>query len=793
MEIEHILSQMTLEQKARFCSGLDAWNTVGFEELGVPSVLMTDGPHGLRKQYDMDAASFDEARPATCFPPAATTACSWDRALLYEMGQAISEEARSEGVSLVLGPGINIKRSPLCGRNFEYFSEDPFLSGQMGAALVNGLQSTGTGACLKHFAANNCEHFRMVSNSIVDERALREIYLRAFEIALQASQPKAIMSAYNRLNGSYCGESKPLIDGILRREWKFRGVVISDWGACYRRPDGIAAGMDLDMPYGGQEITDHILQQIKNGTLQTQDLDACVRRLLRFVQQCTEDTASPLPCDFTAHHDLARKAARESAVLLKNQDQLLPLKPDQRIALIGIFAEHPRYQGAGSSQINPLQLETLQEEFVRAGIPHTYAQGFPLKGSSPQLALQALEEARNADVAVIVAGLPPADEAEGMDRTHMRLPEAQIELIRAIASERPTVVILQCGAPVELPFEPEIGALLHSYLGGEAGASALCELLTGKANPCGKLAESYPINLEDVPNFSWFNLERKNAEYRESVYVGYRYYTAAQKEVRYPFGFGLSYTQFKYADFSLSAERFEGTPLTAQVTVTNTGDRFGGEIAQLYVQQQDKPYAELRGFEKVFLQPSESKTITFALGEADFSFYDNGWKRCRRAIVSVGTNCLEQTAEQEVEIADGRSLTHEYPLSTDGLWSDFPSLFEKMPRIQSDAITPLTINATLWDLTQLPIGRLIYSLLLRYANKLFPTKSHEEQQYLIQLAQQNPFRVLVTLSAGKFTFGMARGALLIVNGKFFVGAAQLMVENHKRKKNLRQKAKKSKF
>ncbi len=783
-QIDDILSKLTLEQKADLCSGLNAWNTYPIADLDIPEVLMTDGPHGLRKQYDKETAMLESSVPATCFPPAATTACSWNKDLLYRVGEALGSEARDQGVDLVLGPGINIKRSPLCGRNFEYFSEDPILSGDLGACMIHGIQSTGTGACIKHFAANNREYFRMVSNSIVDERALNEIYLQGFERAIKSAAPYAVMSAYNMLNGDYCGEKKELITDILRKDWGFDGLVISDWGACYNREKGIAAGMDLEMPYSGEENTERIIRSIEKGTLNEKSLDACVRRVLSFIHRCKKEKSKPYTYDKQKTHEIAREAAAESAVLLKNDRSLLPLKPGVKVALLGEFAEKPRYQGAGSSMINPAQLETALEEFPKYGIDFTYGKGYDSTRDETDEALlaQAKRIAEESDVAVIFAGLPAHYEMEGIDRTHICIPQNQTELIEQISAVKPVIVLLCGGAPVEMPWIDQVTSLLHCYLGGEASASAVALLLTGAITPSGKLAETYPLHLSDTPSYRFFSDDRHNVEYRESIYVGYRYYDAAQAEVLFPFGYGLSYTSFSYSDLRLSQDTLLfGQSVTLSFTVTNTGTAAGAEIAQIYIEH-DPAEKHLCAFDKVFLQPGEAKELSFALSERDFSYYQKGWKLMDDCEILIGASSRDIRLKVMIHIPQG-SAPPKYPIATDGHWNAvaFYNLFEKIPQI-SFSLHPFTINATLTDFDSAVIGRLIHRAARWFAQKYIPAENYLGQQIMLQLLDQNPFRVLVSLSGGLLTYGMARGVLMIANGQVLIGILAFVSAGRKRKK-----------
>lgn len=628
-----LLAQMTLEEKAGLCSGSNLWWSKGVERLGVQKIMMTDGPHGLRKQGNLDDQfGITQSVPATCFPTAATTACSFDPDLLEEMGKALGEECLEQGVSILLGPGVNIKRSPLCGRNFEYFSEDPYLAGVMASALIEGVQSEDVGTSLKHFAANNQETRRMVINAVVDERALREIYLSAFEMAVKRARPWTLMCCYNQVNGEFGSQNKILLTDILRGEWGFDGAVVTDWGAVVDRVKGLAAGLDLEMPFSGPQNDEAIVNAVQTGALPVQVLDAAATRVLCLLLAAAEARRPDYHCDAPAHHELARKIAAESAVLLKNEG-LLPLSKDKKLAVVGAFAKKPRYQGAGSSRINPLKLENLCDVLEKRGTEFVYAPGYDLEpdtaGFAPDapnedLLEQAAGAARSADVAVVCIGLPDSYESEGFDRKHMRLPESHVALLRKVARANPnTVVLLSGGSAVEMPWLADAKALLMLYLGGEAGAEAAADLLFGDVNPSGKLAESFPLRLEDTPSFAYFPGGEKSVEYRESIYVGYRYYDKAGIDVLFPFGYGLSYTSFAYSGLTVAQK---GDVVELKLTVKNTGGVAGAEVVQIYVTQKApsvfKPVRELKGFCKVYLQPGEARTIALSLDRRAFSYYD---------------------------------------------------------------------------------------------------------------------------------------------------------------------------
>lgn len=633
MKHQNIISQLTLEEKAGLCSGLDFWHLKNVKRLDIPSVMVSDGPHGLRKQQGKgDHLGLNESVKSTCFPTAATTASSWDRDLLRQMGEALGEEALAEQVSVILGPGTNIKRSPLCGRNFEYFSEDPYLAGEMAAAYINGVQSKGVGTSLKHFAANSQETRRDISNSVMDERTLREIYLAPFEKAVRQSQPWTVMAAYNLLNGVYCAENEKLLDDILRKEWGFEGVVVTDWGAENDRVRGLKAGQNLEMPACDGINDAKLVQAVISGELEESVLDEAVDAILDLIYRAAETLQKNEGAvyDRDAHHALARRIARESMVLLKNDGQILPVSAGEKIAVIGAMARSPRYQGAGSSKINPTRLDNAFDSLLEAGMQVIYSPGYFKNTDEPNEGLVSLacKTAKQADKVLLFAGLTESYESEGYDRAHMRLPENQEALIRAVAQANPnTVVVLAGGSPVEMPWADDVKGILNSYLGGQAGGSAVVDLLTGRANPSGKLAETYPVCLEDTPCYGNYPGEGRTALYREGIYVGYRYYDKMQREVRFPFGFGLSYTQFKYSALKLSSrEMDDGKELKVTFKVKNTGEMDGAEIAQVYVSDAEatvyKAPQELKGFVKVFLKAGEEKTVTVVLDRRAFAYYD---------------------------------------------------------------------------------------------------------------------------------------------------------------------------
>lgn len=627
-DIKALIKQMTIEEKAGMCSGKDFWHLKSVERLGIPEVMVSDGPHGLRKQDQAgDHLGINDSIKAVCFPTACATACSFDRELLQTLGETLGDECQAEDVSVILGPAVNIKRSPLCGRNFEYFSEDPYLTAQMSAALIKGVQSKNIGTSIKHFAANNQEYRRMSCSSEIDERTFREIYLSAFETPIKASKPDTVMCSYNRINGEFASEDSRLLTEILRNEWGFEGYVVSDWGAVNERVKGLKAGLDLEMPGGNTCTDEEIVAAVKNGTLDEAILDQAVERILHIIFKYA-DNRQEGKFDKEADHEMSRKIAEESIVLLKNEN-VLPLSVNEKkIAFIGKFAETPRFQGGGSSHINCYKISSALDA-IKNITDVSYAQGYDIKEDivDPAMLAEAVETASTADVAVIFAGLPDAFECEGYDRAHMHMPECQNVLISEILKvQKNVIVVLHNGSPVEMPWADDVKGILEVYLCGQAVGEATVNLLFGKANPCGKLAETIPYKLEDNPSFLNFPGDGRTVEYKESVFVGYRYYDTKKMPVRYPFGYGLSYTTFEYSDLTLSANEINDTDtLTVSLKVKNTGAMAGKEIVQLYVADKTnaarRPEKELKNFTKVYLEPGEEKTVIMELDKRSFAWY----------------------------------------------------------------------------------------------------------------------------------------------------------------------------
>lgn len=788
MKHQNIISRLSLEEKAGLCSGFDFWHLESVERLGIPSIMVSDGPHGLRKQQGKgDHLGLNESVKSTCFPTAVTMASSWDRSLVRRMGEALGEEALSERVSVVLGPGTNIKRSPLCGRNFEYFSEDPYLAGEMAAAYINGVQSKGVGTSLKHFAVNNQETRRDISDSVVDERTLREIYLAPFERAVREAQPWTVMAAYNLLNGVYCAENKRLLDDILRKEWGFKGIVVTDWGAENDRIEGIKAGQNLEMPACDGINDAKLVQAVRSGALEESVLDESVDAILDLIYRAAKTLEENHgPYDRAAHHALAREIARESMVLLKNEDNILPVSAGEKIAVIGAMARSPRYQGAGSSKINPTQVDNAFDCLLEAGLNATYSPGYYKSTDETDEGLieLACRTASKADKVLLFAGLTEAYESEGYDRTHMRLPENQNELIRAVVRANPnTAVILAGGSPVEMPWADDVKGILNSYLGGQAGGAAVADLLIGKVNPSGKLAETYPMQLEDTPCYGNYPGEGRTALYREGIYVGYRYYDKVQKEVRFPFGFGLSYTNFKYSALKLSSREIDDEKeLKVTFKIKNVGDVDGAEIAQVYVSDAQstayKALQELKGFEKVFLRVGEEKQVTVTLDRRAFAYYDadlNDWN------VEDGVyHIFVAASSRDVRLKGSVKVHPAHPVEIRDRAEELPSYysgdvqnvidaeFEKLigrpipPKALPEG-TVFDINSTLADADNTRWGRKINQVIAAVAPRIPAEGLVGSSDMLESIVKEMPVRKMMMMTSGLVNEEMCSDILQILN------------------------------
>ncbi len=675
---------MTLEEKASLCSGMDSWHTQAIERLGIPSIMVADGPHGLRKELPLENPNDPvNTLEAVCFPTGGTIACSFDRDQMRAMGKALAASCKAEGVSVLLGPAANIKRSPLCGRNFEYLSEDPYLTGELAAEYISAVESEGVGTSLKHFAANNQETRRMTVSAEIDPRTFREIYLAGFETAVKKGKPSTLMCSYNKINGTYSSENHHLLTEILRDEWGFDGLVMSDWGAVNLRPKGVQAGLDLEMPTSYGQNDAEIVKAVRSGQLDEKYVDLAAERVLRLVYDLLPSPEETAVFHREQQHQLAGELAKESLVLLKNQDNILPLNPSQSIAFIGKFAESPRYQGGGSSHINSFKV-TGALQAAREICQIQYAQGYQTEADETDEALlqEAIRTAQQADVAVLFVGLPDAFESESYDRTHMSMPQCQNRLIQEVCKVQSNVVIvLHNGAPVEMPWEPSVKGILEAYLGGQAVGQAEAELLFGLANPCGRLAETIPLQLSHNPSFLNFPGEGDRVEYKEGIFVGYRYYDKKELPVRYPFGFGLSYTTFEYSNLSLDKTQMKDTDtLKVTVQVKNTGSRAGKEVVQLYTsslpghqKKAIRPVQELKGFQKIHLEPGEEKTVTFLLDKRSFAYYDPqlaDWNvETGTYQIRVGKSSRELLLFQNVEITSSPRPAD--PLTMESTVGDF--------------------------------------------------------------------------------------------------------------------------
>lgn len=663
-EIKKLVSEMTLEEKAGMCSGADFWHTKAVERLGIPAVMMSDGPYGLRKQEgEADHLGLNESIKTVCFPAGVSTASSFNRELVGKLGETLGEECQSENIGVLLGPAMNIKRSPLCGRNFEYYSEDPYVSSQMAAAYIKGLQSKNVGACPKHFYANNMEEKRQTASSELDERTAREIYLASFEGAVKEAKPWSIMCSYNRINGTYAAENREALTEILRDEWGFDGFVVSDWGAANNRVPDLKAGLDLEMPATGGITDRQIIEAVQNGTLDESDIDRACERIIDITFRCQENRNECAVMDRDRDHEIARKIAEECMVLLKN-DGALPLNEEQKIAFIGKYAERPRYQGGGSSHINSYKVSSALDA-VKEYKNITYAQGFDDASDETDetLLAEAIKAAEKADAAVIFAGLPDSYESEGYDRKHIKMPPNQNHLIEEICKvQKNVVVVLHNGSPVEMPWISKVSAVLESYLGGEALGEVQRDILFGKVNPSGKLAESFPVRLQDNPSYLSYRVKKEKVHYQEECFVGYRYYDSKEMEVLFPFGHGLSYTTFEYSNLKPDRERMtDGETVNVTVDIKNTGKTAGKETVQLYVSPADcdviRPVKELKGFEKVSLEPGEQKTVRFTLDKRAFAYWDtekSDWRVSEGAygiLIGASSRDIRETAEIYVEPA----------------------------------------------------------------------------------------------------------------------------------------------
>lgn len=803
MKYKEIIEKMSLEEKAILLSGKGEWETWNLERLGIPSIFLSDGPHGIRKQAGTgDHLGLNPSLPATCFPTAATVANSWDTELGEAIGKALGEEAVALDVDIVLGPGLNIKRSPLCGRNFEYFSEDPYLSGKMAAAYIRGIQSQGVYACPKHFAVNSQELRRMAMNSVVDERALREIYLTGFEIAVKEGNAKAIMTSYNQVNGIYANENQHLLGDILRKEWKFDGIVVTDWGGSNDHVKGVQAGSNLEMPAPGLDSARQIVNAVQEGKLKEEAVDFCVNGLLKSIFDLKERKGKREFSE-TEHHALAKRAAAESAVLLKNLDHILPLKPGTRVAVIGDFALRPRYQGAGSSMVNATFVENIEKvinnyELQVVGI----SSGYKRTGERDEvLKKEALDSAKKAEVVLYFFGLDEISESEGLDRNHMRIPQNQIDLLSSLTQVNGNIVgILSAGSAIEMPWHVNLKGLLHGYLSGQAGASAILDILTGKINPSGRLNETYPFRYEDTPAFHYYPSSERNAEYRESIYIGYRYYDNGRIRVQYPFGYGLSYTEFTYTDLKIDQKGI-------RVLITNTGDMDGAEVVQMYVGLPNaivfRPQKELKGFAKVYLKAGESREVEIPFDDKTFRYWNtrtNQWE-VEMGIyrVMVGSSALDIRLEGRIE---QKGTTAEFPYNPAKLPYYYTGIIQQIADDEFRELLgypipdgrwsgELTLNDAICQMyyAKSKIARFVYQRLDHMKQK---SEEKGKPDLNILFIYNMPFRALAKMTGGIVSMEMAEGIVTIVNGHFWKGIRMVAAgffKNHSQNKRYLRKIK----
>ena len=787
MKNAEIIAKLNLEQKCALLSGAGTFTTRGCPKAGVPSITLSDGPNGVRKQAGAaDHLGLNPSVPATCFPTAATVACSWDPALGEEIGRAMGEEAAAQEVAVLLGPGLNTKRSPLCGRNFEYFSEDPYLSGKMAAAYVRGIQSEGIAACPKHFAVNSQELRRMASDSVLDERTLRELYLTGFEIVVKEAAPKTIMSSYNLVNGTYANENAHLLQDILRRDWGFSGAVVTDWGGSNDHALGVKNGSTLEMPAPGGDAVRELLAAVQSGKITEADVDARLDELLTLVL----DTSAAVQkhsrsFDADAHHALARRAAAESAVLLKNDGGILPLAAGARVAVIGDFAETPRYQGAGSSTVNSIKVDTLLDCLAQSGLQCAgFAAGFDRQGCpDADKKAQAVALAQKADTVLLCLGLDEIKESEGLDRVDMKLADNQIELLQAVEQANPnTVVVLNAGASLETPWLAHCRALVYGALGGQAGAGAMVDVLTGKVNPGGKLAETWANAYEETPAKDNFAGAGRTVQYREGLYVGYRYYQTAGVPVAFPFGYGLSYTSFAYSDLKVTAD-------SVTLTVTNTGARDGAEIVQVYIAKPGaeifRPAQELKAFARVPLAAGESRTVTLPLDDKAFRYWNTRtdcWEiEGGRYEVRVGASSTDIRLTANVDIRGtnapdpyaGKALPHYKSGSVqnvpDAEWEALLGHPIPQDKVKIDR------NMTLGELnhSRSPLGWLIWAVLTALLNASFK-KGKPDLNVLFQYNM--PLRALAKMTSGAISMGMVDGIVLEAKGFWVIGLLKVIVE-----------------
>ena len=787
MKNSELLNKMTLEEKVGLCSGKDGWYLKGVDRLGIPEIMLTDGPHGLRKYNPEGKFKLENSIPATCFPPAVTSACSWNPELLYEMGVAIGEECLQEKVSVILGPGVNMKRSPLCGRNFEYFSEDPLLAGELAAGWINGVQSQGIGTSLKHFAVNSQEKKRLAIDSVVDERALREIYLTAFEIAVKKAQPWTIMTSYNKVNGTYSSENRHLIKDILKNEWGFEGIAVTDWGAANDRILGLENGNELEMPSSKGYYDKKICAAVRSGKLEENVVDEAADRILTLIKKSEANLKDSYTYDKEAHHNLAAKVYSESVVLLKNEENILPVAKDKKIAVIGEMARAPRYQGAGSSLINPTKISDAFDSLLKEGYSLNFAPGYNKKKDEimPAMITDACKIAEKADIALVFIGLTEEYESEGYDRKHMNLPKCHDYLVEEILKiNKNVIVVLSGGSPVVMPWLGKVKALVNGYLGGQACGDAIAEIISGKVSPSGKLAETYPLSLKDTPCSNYYPGTKRLAEHTESIYIGYRYYDTAQKDVLFPFGFGLSYTQFEYSDLKLSKNKIKDTD-TLKVTykIKNVGNCDGAEISQVYVSDKEstifRPAKELKGFKKVFLKAGEEAAVEIELSKRAFAFYNAeacDWQVESgdfEILVGASSRDIKLTADVFVESTDSFPV----PDYRESAPSYYGANIKSVPDKEFEAILGRPIpdrayrpgekfdmTCSLGDAADTKWGKVIISMLDTAIDRIIKGSDTERESVKANTFDV-PIKNFITMGPDIVTEEVCKGLIMILNGE----------------------------
>lgn len=793
---------MSLIEKAILMSGKDIFSTMGFDSHGIPSLSLADGPHGLRKQLgSADHLGLAESMKATCFPTAAAIANSWDETLVQEVGQAIGDEAIVQGVNVVLGPGLNIKRNPLCGRNFEYYSEDPYLSGKMAAALIKGIQSKGVSACPKHYAVNNQELRRLSNDSVLDERTLREIYLANFEIAIKEGHPLFLMTSYNKINGQYANEHEHLLSKILYKDWDYDGVIVTDWGGSNDHVEGVRHGSHLEMPSTKMPGAMEIIKAVQSGKLDEDLLDQRVDELLTVTFKLKGNATSENLNDemIQKHHDIAKKAARNSIVLLKNQNKILPINREAKVAIVGDFAKTPRYQGAGSSEVNPTKIDSVLSVIDDYPIQKSsYSQGYERgKGTNSVLVNEAVQNAKEAEIVVVFAGLDEISEVEGAERSTINMPEAQNHLIEKLAEVNPNIiVVISSGSVINLPWQDKVSGILHGYLGGQAGAGAMLDVIVGNYNPSGKLNESYPLDYEDVPNVKYYPGEEKSSEYREGIFVGYRYYESADVAVNYPFGFGLSYTNFDYSDLVIDGH-------TLSFTLKNTGDVDGEEISQVYMEAPGKfvfrAKKELVGFTKTSLKAGEEKRVSIEINERAFQYFNvftDQWEtESGSHKLLISTNVSDVRLIGDIDIVGS---TSEQPYNLDMMKNYVTANVQNVPDAEFKALLNTEIPSSKWD-TSKPLdvndtfSQLYYakSFLARIAYKVINGKKEKSERagkpdLNILYVYNMPFRGMSKMLGGNVNMEMVDAMMIIINGKFWSGLVKLLKAYRKNRKVIKE-------